>query len=235
MAAFRMAIDEGADMIELDIRMTKDFHLVVHHDRDLSRTTNGAGNVWDKTLGEIKSFDAGSWFSPKFREERIPTLREVMDLLPSHMKLNIEVKTDGETRADIAFEESCILIIREKQFMQRVIISSFDHRFLKRVHRLDPTIPTGALLLPVRDFAKMPSSLARGIGTKAFICNTRQLRRRHMEDAHKHHIFVACYTVNTKPQLDRMLRYGVGAVVTDFPGRIRRALRVTPSHQSMTS
>ena len=229
MASFRLAIDEGADMIELDIRMTKDFHLIVHHDRDLGRTVRGTGYIREKTLNELKALDAGSWFSPKFRGEQIPTLREVMDILPPHMKLNIEVKTDGETRQDIAFEESCILIVREKQFTERVIISSFDHKFLKRLHRLDPAIITGALLLPVRDMAKKPSSLARSIGTKAFICNTKQLRRRHIQDAHKHHIWVACYSVNTRPQLERMLRLGVDAVVTDFPGRMRRAIRSATS------
>src|SRR5512135_624414 len=125
LAAFRMAIDAGVDMIELDVRMTRDYHLVVHHDRRLERTTNGRGLVWEKTLQELKFLDAGSWYAPRFRGETIPTLREVMDMLPAHVGLNIEVKTDGDPRKNQALEESCVLLIRERRFEKRTILSSF--------------------------------------------------------------------------------------------------------------
>ncbi len=224
MAAFRMAIEEGVDMIELDVRMTKDFELVVHHDADLRRTTNGSGFIWKKTLDELKHLDAGSWYSPKFADERIPTLREVIDLLPANINLNIEIKSDGDVRRGIAFEDACIRVIREKGFAHRVLVSSFDHKFLRRFHKLDPAIRIGALYLPVRDAAKKPSTLERRLGASAFICSRTQLRKRFIADAHQHDIMVACYVVNTVRQLERMIRFGVDAVVTDFPRRIVRAL-----------
>lgn len=224
MAAFRMAVEEGVDMIELDIRMTKDFELVVHHDADLRRTTNGSGFIWEKTLDELKYLDAGSWYSRKFAGERIPTLREVIDLLPANINLNIEVKSDGDVRRGISFEDACIRVIREKGFAHRVLVSSFDHKFLCRFHKLDPAIRIGALYLPVRDAVKKPSTLQRRLGASAFICSRTQLRKRFIVDAHQHDIMVACYVVNTVRQLERMIRFGVDAVVTDFPRRIVRAL-----------
>ncbi len=226
MAAFRMAIEEGVDMIELDVRMTKDFELVVHHDADLRRTTSGSGFIWKKTLDELKHLDAGSWYSPKFADERIPTLREVIDLLPTNINLNIEAKSDGDVRKGIAFEDACIHVIGEKGFTNRVLVSSFDHKFLGRFHKLDPAIRIGALYLPVRDAAKKPSTLERRLGASAFICSRTQLRKRFIADAHQHDIMVACYVVNTVRQLERMIRFGVDAVVTDFPRLIVRALGI---------
>lgn len=224
MAAFRKAVDEGADMIELDVRMTHDFHLVVHHDQDVRRTTNGSGCIWEKTLQELRMLDAGSWFSPRFRGEQIPTLRQVLEMLPSHMTVNIEAKTDGDPRKHIHFEESCILIIMEKKFEDRALVSSFDHTFLKKMNHFFPGIKTGALYVPIRDIRKTPSSIARRIGTSAFACSVSQLRKRFVEDAHMHDLMVACYTVNTKKDLETVTQRGVDAVITDFPKRVISAL-----------
>lgn len=220
LAAFRKAVEEGADMIELDVRMTKDFHLVVHHDQDVRRTTNGSGCIWEKTLLEVRMLDAGSWFSPRFRGEQIPTLRQVLEMLPPHVGVNIEAKTDGDRRKNIHMEESCILIILEKKFEDRTLVSSFDHTFLKRMHQFFPAIRTGALYVPVRDLRKTPSSIARNIGTSAFACSVSQLRKRLTEDARKHDLTLACYTVNTHEDLRKVTRYGVDAVITDYPGRV---------------
>ena len=227
MASFRRAVAEGADLIELDVRLTEDFHLVVHHDRNVRRTTNGKGEIWSLTLPQLRSLDAGSWFSPRFEHEHIPTLREVMEyLLPSRVNLNIEAKTDGDQRKRIHFEECIILIIMEKRFEDRVLVSSFDHKFLKRMNALFPAIRTGALFHPVRDVRKKPSVLCSRIGATAFICSRAQLRRTMVEDAHAHKVMVAVYGVNTAQHFDRMTSLGADAIVTDWPGKMvrRRAM-----------
>ena len=223
-AAFRMGINEGANMIELDVRMTRDFFLVVLHDQDIKRTTNGVGKVWDFSLQELRAFDAGQWYGPKFKGERIPTLRQVMELLPPHVTLNIEVKTDGEPRQRLALEEACILAIMEKKLEQRTIVSSFDHAYLKRFHHLFPAIRTGALYLPVRDTLSTPSRLAQTLGISAFICAKNQVTKKMVEDAHAHDIPVACYTVNAREDLDKMLNLQVDTVISDYPGQIREML-----------
>ncbi len=225
LAAFRQAIDAGADMVELDIRMTRDFHFVVIHDRTVDRTTNGHGPVWEKSLQELKLLDAGSWFSARFRGEQIPTLREVMDILPPRVGLNIEVKTDGDPRPGRALEESLVLILREQRMEGPCLVSSFDHRHLRRLHRLDPDLRLGALYHPVRDIARKPSSICRSTGATAFICSRAQLRRRLVDDVRRHVIFLAVYGVNSPSDLATVRRYDPGAVVSDFPAKMVRALR----------
>ena len=212
-------------MVELDVRLTKDFFLVVLHDRDVRRTTNGKGKVWNLTLEELRRLDAGSWFAPEFEGERIPTLRQVMELLPPHMVLNMEVKTDGDPRRRIALEEACILAVMEKRFEERVLISSFDHKFLRRVHALYPAIPTGALYYPVRDAAKKPSGISRRTGAGVFICSRTKMNPRFVKDAKAHKLMTACYVVNTPQQLHKMKVLDVDAVVTDFPAVIIRDLK----------
>ena len=225
MASFTAAVEAGVDMVELDIRMTKDFHFVVMHDRRVDRTTNGKGNVWELTLQQLRFFDAGAWFSPRFQGERVPTLREVMDMLPDHVGLNIEVKTDGDPRSALALEESLMLIVREGRMSGRILISSFDHRHLARLHRLDPELRLGALYHPVRDLPKTPSRIARTVGASAFICSRTQLRRKFVDDAHAHNIFIGVYGVNSLPHLMKVRGFRVDAVVTDFPEKMVRALR----------
>jgi len=229
MAAFRRAIQQGADMIELDVRMTKDFHIVVHHDRSVKRTTGRPGYVWDLTLQQIRLLDAGSWFHSRFAGEQIPTLRQVLEMMPEGLMVNIEVKTDGDPRKRLAFEEVCILIIMEKKFEDRAIVSSFDHKFLTRMHNLFPAIKTGALYMPVRDMRKSPSSIARSTGAGAFICSCTQLSEKLVRDARSRKMMTAAYVVNTIEQLKRVLELGVDAVITDYPVRIFRALeRLAP-------
>jgi len=214
-------------MVELDVRMTRDFFLVVHHDQDIRRTSNGEGNVWDYTLQELRAFDAGVWFGPKFKGERIPTLRQVMELLPSHVTLNIEMKTDGEPRPkkQIALEEACILAIMEKKLESRTIVSSFDHAYLKRFHHLYPSIKTGVLYLPAENAGSSPSVLVKQLGASAFICSKSQLTHAFVQDAHEHDIPVGCYTINSPEELGAALKLDVDAVITNFPGKMRKVLQ----------
>src|ERR671939_679927 len=80
-AAFVRAIELGADMVELDCQMTRDGAVVVIHDEELDRTTNGRGRVRDHTLRELKTLDAGRWLGPEFAGEEILTLEEAIELL----------------------------------------------------------------------------------------------------------------------------------------------------------
>lgn len=92
LAAFREAIRLGAHMIEFDVALTKDGHLVLMHDSTLNRTTNGKGPVADFTLAELKKLDAGSWKNSRFKGERIPTLNEALAIMPENMWLNVHLK-----------------------------------------------------------------------------------------------------------------------------------------------
>src|SRR6266850_7844739 len=92
MAAFRLAMDSGADMIELDLHLSKDSALVVCHDSKLNRTARIKKTIKQLTLKELKKLDVGSWFHPRFSGETIPTLEEVLKLTVNRIALNIEIK-----------------------------------------------------------------------------------------------------------------------------------------------
>jgi glycerophosphoryl diester phosphodiesterase len=227
MAAFQLAVAAGADMIEFDVRMTRDYELVVHHDRSLGRTSDGSGRIWELTLEDLRSTDAGSWHSKKFAGERIPTLREVLEGVPVSVGLDIEVKTDGDRRRGTALPESVLLLVREARREGTVVVSSFDHAFLRRLHHLDPSLRLGALYVAVRDGFRSPSQIARRTGATMFICRGTQLRARHMRDARAAGLAVAVYGVNTLADLAAASHAGVDAVITDNPAQIIRAIRST--------
>ena len=92
LAAFREAVRLGAQMIEFDVRLTKDGHLVILHDPTVDRTTNGTGAVNDLTFAQVRQLDAGSWKSSEFKGERIPTLEETLDVMPLNIWLNVHLK-----------------------------------------------------------------------------------------------------------------------------------------------
>ncbi len=94
--AFESAVKKGAPQIEFDVNLSKDGHLVIMHDATIDRTTNGKGKVTDFTLAELKALDAGSWFDPKFKDTRIPTLRETLEAIPENVLCNVHLKNDAE-------------------------------------------------------------------------------------------------------------------------------------------
>src|SRR5262245_679720 len=94
LAAFRRAVEVGADMIELDVQLTRDDAVVVMHDWTLDRTTDGSGAVGERALDELRPLDAGRWFAPEFAGERVPTLAAVLDAVP--IPINVELKPRGE-------------------------------------------------------------------------------------------------------------------------------------------
>ena len=97
LAAFKKAIEEGADGIETDVHLSKDGEMVIIHDETVDRTTNGTGRVFDHTLAELKQLSAGGSFSGRYQNEKIPTLQEVVDLLIAERYtgiFNLELKTD---------------------------------------------------------------------------------------------------------------------------------------------
>jgi len=92
LVAFQAAIDQGAHMIEFDVHITADQKLVIIHDDSIDRTTNGHGQVAEKTLGELKKLDAGSWMHDKFKGEQVPTLSETLSMMPLNIWLNVHLK-----------------------------------------------------------------------------------------------------------------------------------------------
>lgn len=95
MAAFKIAYDDGADAIETDVHLTKDFVPIIMHDEDVKRTTNGKGLIKDLTYNQISSLDNGSWFNKSFSNERIPTLEKFLQwAYKKNIRINLELKNN---------------------------------------------------------------------------------------------------------------------------------------------
>ena len=95
-AAFNKALELGASHVELDVHFSRDGHIVVIHDDTLDRTTDGSGAVADKTLVELRSLDAGSWFGPAYSGERIRTLAEIFEQYKGRLYFHVEIKARAE-------------------------------------------------------------------------------------------------------------------------------------------
>lgn len=139
LVAFEEAVRVGADGIELDVHLTRDGEIVVIHDESIDRTSNGHGFVRNLTLSEIQKFDAGSWFDKKYKNEKIPTLKEVLELLKElDFKgiLNIEIKTDKYYYPGIEGKVSELMLKENYPFSH--IYCSFNYKSLEKLHDLEP-------------------------------------------------------------------------------------------------
>lgn len=116
LAAFKEAVRLGAHMIEFDVRMTLEGHLLILHDETVDRTSNGQGKISELSLEEVKQLDAGSWKSAKFAGEKIPTLKETLAVMPANIWLNVHIKGGAELGEKVAR-----VIVEENRLKQAVI------------------------------------------------------------------------------------------------------------------
>jgi len=212
LAAIKNAVKIGADYAEIDVHLSKDGEIVVIHDDELERTTNGKGQVKDKTLKELKRLDAGSWFSPKFKGERIPTLEEVLDTAKGKIGIVIEIKNGPNFYEGI--EEKVVKLVRKKDMVDDVIVISFDHSCLKKVHKLDPGIKTGALYYAnILDM----KNLSKTTGAKYMCPGWHLVTADSIKEAHKNGLKVNIWTVNDAATMRKFIKMGVDCISTDKP------------------
>ncbi|WP_054958495.1 glycerophosphodiester phosphodiesterase family protein [Paenibacillus dakarensis] len=131
--SFYMALELGVQMIEFDLRLSKDKCLMVIHDETVDRTTNGMGRVRDYTLAELKQLDAGGWFSPTFEGLKIPTLDELCELLSSYpdVLLNVEIKSSEDAKEAV---DAAVALLGEYGYLSRCVFTCFDAEVLGYIH-----------------------------------------------------------------------------------------------------
>ena len=143
MAAFGLALEQNADGIELDAKLSRDGQVVVIHDQTVDRTTNGTGKVRDLTLSELQKLDAGSRFSNEFKGEKIPSLEEVLRGFGTRFLINVEL-TSYTTPGDL-LPEKVARLIKNSGVKENIIFSSFHPVVLHRIMTLMPEVPAGLL------------------------------------------------------------------------------------------
>ncbi|MGQ9629351.1 MAG: glycerophosphodiester phosphodiesterase [bacterium] len=222
MAAFKMALEMKAEMIEIDVHLSADSHLVVIHDESVDRTTDGEGEIREMKLEGIKLLDAGGWFSEEFAGERIPTLPEVIDLVRGRAELNIEIKGGSEYYPGI--EGKLLECLRGEGFVEDTIVSSFDHDCLKKLSEMDSSIRIGYLY---SGGGSAETIIPKALQYRAFSIHPPHLRtsRKLVELAHAQGIRVYPWTANTPRQMKRLVRFGVDGIITNYPDRLWGLMR----------
>jgi len=206
--SFQKGIDLGVDMIELDVYCCKSGELVVIHDDKVDRTTNGKGYVWDKTLEELQSFDAG-------KGEKIPTLNAVLDLIDKKVSVNIELKGEGTAKP---VSDLINYYVSEKGWTKEMfLVSSFNHPELVKFKKFNLEIKIGALSasIPI-DYARF----AQDLGAYSVNLCIDFINQNFVDDAHKRGLKVFVWTVNNLDDMNRMKTLGIDGVFSNFPNRI---------------
>lgn len=212
-ASFKKAIELGVNGIELDVQMSKDGYLVVIHDEKVDRTTDGNGFVKDYTLKELKNLDAGIKFGKEFAGERIPTLEEVFQLIKRYNVLvNIEVKSGIALYEGI--EEKLVEIIRGYDFVDRTVISSFNHYSLRDIKSMAPEMRIGLLY---QCGLVRPWYIARRMKAYSLHPFYYNIIPEVVAGCKKHDIKLFPWTVDRVNDMKRMIKYGVDGVITNDP------------------
>jgi glycerophosphoryl diester phosphodiesterase len=213
--AFEAAIRLGADGIELDVQYSSDGKLVIFHDLDLEKTSNGTGRVTAHTFEELRALDAGSHFSPEFAGTPIPTLDEALETAKGKLLVNIELKSLDITGAAIGVD--VVETVRRHDMADEVVISSFNPFALRRSKAEGPEIEHGLLLSNdtsgwTRWGVTLRHSRADGVHPELLMTTpeyAQAARRRGMP--------VRVWTVNEEADIRRLATIGVDAIITDTP------------------
>jgi glycerophosphoryl diester phosphodiesterase len=222
LASFKGAIAAGCDMIELDVTLTRDRRVVVIHDDTLDRTTSGRGAVRDHGFMEIRTLDAGSWFDGRFAGERVPELAEVLELTAGRCMLNIEIKEsafEAGYPAD-AVERQVVNLVKTGGAMERVIVSSFDERILRRIAAMeDPPA-----IAYISDHGADRQLVEMLLAIKAFSWHPRfkVLTAGQVDALHAVGLKVFPWTINTQAEADRILAMGVDGLICNEMQVVRR-------------
>ncbi|UJZ87897.1 glycerophosphodiester phosphodiesterase [Heyndrickxia coagulans] len=218
MPAFRLAVNEKADYIELDLRETKDNKLILMHDPTLDRTTNGKGDVTRYSLKQIKKLDAGSWFGKKYKGQCILTLEELINQYGSKTNYFIETRRVGN---ELKMEEPLIRLLNKKGLIKKkkVMIESFSARSLEKIHKLDRSVPLVQLTLfkNKKDFTDQKirewRKYAVGIGLDAKLADKKLIQK-----MHQNHLKVYVFFFDSKKEKaeqKRVIEDGADGVFTN--------------------
>lgn len=245
--AFEAAILDDADILEMDLAVTKDGVLVISHDPHINpeicvdaknRKIEKAPLIRDLLLSEVKSFDCGVIKNPRFEKQipmpgtKIPTLSEVFALVrqstaknAQKIGFNIETKIFPDhpefTVGPQEFTELVVKAFRESGFIERITLQSFDPRVLVLAKAMEPSLKT---VLLVEDSKIDMIELAKQIGAFAVSPDFKLLSRNLVTDLHQHNFKVIPWTVNSVEDWKNVIELGVDGIITDYPGALRNFL-----------
>ncbi|HEY3298025.1 MAG TPA: glycerophosphodiester phosphodiesterase family protein [Armatimonadota bacterium] len=214
LAAFRRALELKIDMIECDVRLSKDGRLMVIHDETVDRTTNGTGAVSQMTFDQLRGLDAGSWFGPEFACEKIPTLDEALDAVKNEAALMVEIKEAGQ-------EDHAVTIIRGRGMSAETVITSFHDSVGFRLPELDETITFSLLYASDTKLGENESVHLAGdaaaVNATILAVNYRAITAATVKAAHAGNMQILAWTVDDPEEMGRMAEMGVDIITSNKP------------------
>lgn len=217
LASIRIAKKCGAQIVEFDVKQTKDGMLVVMHDDTVDRTTNGTGFVSNLTFKEIRSLDAGSWFDPTFADEKVPTLAEMFQVLSeTHMTANIEIKPCPNN--DKILAKHVVQFIKEHWPKEPPppIVSSFSLESLRVAREENPSLLIGLLFDdPVPSNWK---TLVHELHPCFISLNQKSVTETLVKEIHRENLAALAYTVNDIVRAQELYNMGIDSIFTNYPG-----------------
>jgi glycerophosphoryl diester phosphodiesterase len=219
LAAFRHAIELGMRYVELDVQMSRDDELVVIHDETVDRTTGGHGPVASLPLEELRKLDAGSHFGPEYAGERIPTLREVLELCTdAGVGVVVEIKSPSLYPGMV---EKMVALIGEMRGRgaENIWCISFDHEAIRKVRTLDAEIPLGYLYEYFEQEFVQPDD---SIQAYCPYFRTALARPDQVARAHELAKLVFVYTVDQEEDMRKVAAAGIDGMVSDRPSLLKR-------------
>ncbi len=217
LASFRRAVDLGADGLELDLRITRDGRFVVLHDATLGRTTSGRGWVHLRAAAYVRQVDAGAWFRGRSGTDRVPLLEEVLDELPPHLLLNLEIKAGIMGVHRWRSRLSRAVVVRGAE--HRVLISSFSAQVLRSIRWLNPELR----------LASLGESVERALAVGAVALHPRAAATDAtlVAQARAAGLLIHPWDANERTELERLLALGVDGIITDEVRLLRTLLEAS--------
>lgn len=213
-SAIEQAISAGAQWVEIDVQETADGEVVVIHDSDLMKIAGVDLKVWDATVDEITAVDVGSSFDPQFHDERVPTLREILNLCKGRIGIIIELKSYGHGHM---LEQRVVDLVEASGSVDEVQCMSLKPSVVAQLKKLRPDWRVGLLLsLAVGD--------VRSIEADFLAVNARFATSRMVQKAHEAHKMLYAWTLNDPVSISRMVGRGVDGVITDYPDLAKNVL-----------
>lgn len=214
LAAFDLALEQGAKALELDVRLSADGVPVAIHDATVERTTDGHGPVAGHTLAQLKALDAGSWFGPRFAGERVPALEEVLVRYRGKARLQIELKSE-----EVELPAGVAALVRQHKAEHDIILSSFIKAQLERARPLLPEVPLAWL---VRRFNNEVIQEAAEAGFQSCCPPAALVTAELVREAKARGLTVVAWGVRSVEELGRLVGCGAVAATVDWPDRARK-------------
>lgn len=218
LASLHMAASLGLAWVEFDVRLSSDGFPVLFHDSTLERTTNGRGALVARDFAALRRLDAGQWFGPSFRGERIPSLSEAIGVLDGlDLNANIEIKSEDGCGSETGRAVLSVLKDRWPPHRPRPIVSSFDWSVLATIAAEAPDWPLGLLMShPQRDWR----AWATRVRAASIHCGARGLHRRHIAALKRPGLPLVLYTVNSVSRARQLRAWGADSLISDVPDRL---------------